>query len=104
MRKQLEAIIEKHNLINQTFENFWLNVDNYIKEEPEECAEIGLADRNQIKPELCGYSFCATKEWDVDHIKVHIYIYLGDDQFRIGDYWCVYDLDGDFLDDYFVID
>lgn len=104
MRKQLEAIIEKHNLINQTFENFWLNVDNYIKEEPEECAEIGLADRNQIKPELYGYSFWVTNKLGFDCIKVYIDINLEGKASQIGDYWCVYDLDGDFLDDYFVID
>ncbi|MBQ3161916.1 MAG: hypothetical protein IJC04_07305 [Oscillospiraceae bacterium] len=104
MRKQLEAIIEKYNLINQTFESFWINVDNYIKEDPEECAEIGLINKNQIKPELHGYSFCVTKEWNVDCIKVYIDIFLEGDSFRIGDYWCVYNLDGEFLDDYFVID
>lgn len=104
MREKLDAIVQKYNLIGRTFERFWKTYDDYLREEPLESKENGLCDRNSITVELYGYSFCVTNELDFDYIKVYIDFFLKGKTMRLGDYWCIYMLDGKEFDDYFVIE
>ena len=104
MREELDYIVKKHNLIDRTFKSFWHNYDCYLEEESKESKEVGLYDRDSINAELYGYAFCVTNELDFDCIKVYIDIFLKGNNVRCGDYWCIYDLDGNKFDDYFVIE
>lgn len=103
MKKELEALIRKHNLINRTFDSFWKNYDRYIIEEPEESAEIGVTNRDSIEAGLYGYSYVISKAFNSDHIKVEIEMVLQSNKTQVGSYWCIFDLSGNCKDDYFVI-
>lgn len=103
MREKLDYIVQTHRLIERTFEGFWLTYDGWLKENPEESREAGFIGRDSIRAELYGYAFCVTNELDFDCIKVYIEWFRKDGTVRCGDYWCIFDLDGNNFDDYFVI-
>ncbi len=104
MRETLEKIVSEHDLINQTFTNFWDCYDNYLSDEDtkEEVEEYGLVDRDSIDVKLYGYSFCVSNDLDFVHIKVYIDCFLKGESTRFATYWSIYDLQGEFFDDYFV--
>ncbi len=104
MREELDAIVQKHNLINRTFEAFWKNYDSYLIEEPGESKELGLLDRNSIYVKLYGYSFSVRTSLDFDSVIVYIDFFKKGETIRTGSCWCIYKPDGDLFDDYFVCD
>ena len=104
MREELDRLVEKFNLIERTFDGFWYAFDSYLKKYPIESKEVGFFSRDSVSVELSGYSFCVTNELDFDCIKVYMDIFLKGETVSCGDYWCIYSLDGDEFDDYFVID
>ena len=104
MKNKLDNIIQKNKMIPRAFESFWNSYDSYLLEESEESKKLELLNRNSITAELYGYSFCVTKDLDFDWIKVCIDFFLKDETTRLGTYWCIYNLDGDLFDDYFVIE
>ncbi len=104
MKETLEKIVNDHDLINQTFAHFWECYDTYLSDEDtkEEVEEYGLVDRNSIDAKLYGYSFWVSKDLDFVHIKVYIDCFLKSETMRFATYWCIYDLEGELFDDYFV--
>ncbi|MBR1555549.1 MAG: hypothetical protein IJ644_09200 [Oscillospiraceae bacterium] len=103
MRQELDNIIKKYDLINQTFENFWETYDTYLTDEltKEESKSYGLIDRNSIRAELYGYSFCVSSDLSFDYIKVTVDCFLKGKTMRFATYWCIYSLDGELFDDCF---
>lgn len=106
MREILEKTVNEHDLINRTFESFWEVYDAYLSEEDAKdiTGELGLADRDSIHAEFYGYSFWVSNDLDFVHIKVYIDCFLKGESTRFATYWCVYDLEGELFDDYFVIE
>lgn len=104
MKETLEKIVNEHDLTNKTLKNFWECYDRYLSDEDtkEEAKQYGLVDRNSIIAELYGYSFWVSNDLDFVHIKVYIDCFLKDQSMRFATYWCIYDLLGEFFDDYFV--
>ena len=104
MKETLEKIVNEHDLINQTLKNFWECYDDYLADEDtkEEAKQYGLVDRNSINAELYGYSFWVSNDMDFVHIKIYIDCFLKGQSMRFATYWCIYDLQGEFIDDYFV--
>ena len=103
MREKLDIIIQKHDLINRTFKNFWEAYDTYLTDEltKEESQGYGLIDRDSIDAELCGYSFCVSNALNFDYIKVTIDCFQKGETMRFASYWCIYNLDGELFDDCF---
>ena len=92
-------------MISRTFDYFWNTYDYYLLEEPTESKELRLFSRDSIDVQLYGYCFCVTNELNFDWIKVCIDFFLkGEKTMRLGTYWCIYKLNGEFFDDYFVIE
>ncbi|MBR1443427.1 MAG: hypothetical protein IJ583_07835 [Firmicutes bacterium] len=106
MREMLDKIIEKYDLIKKTFENFWISYDGYLTDEvtKEESKGYGLTDRNSINAKLSGYSFCVSGGLEFECIKVYIEFFLKGENMPLGRYWSIYEPDGEFFDDYFVIE
>lgn len=104
MRQKLDALITKHDLIRRTMDSFWAMFDCYLEEEPEECAAIGFVNRESVRAELYGYVFGAARNLEFDFIKVYLDVFVQGKSLRVGDYWCIYDLQGNLFDDVFVID
>lgn len=104
MREELDAIVQKYNLINRTFETFWENYDSYLIEEPEESKGLGLLDRDSIYIKLYGYSFSVRNSLNFDSVMVYTDFFKKGETIITGSYWCIYQLNGELFDDYFVID
>jgi len=104
MREELDAIVQKYNLVNRTFEAFWRNYDAYLIEEPEESKGLGLLDRDSIYVKFYGYSFCVINKLDFDSVIVYIDFFRKGETISLGNFRCIYKLDGDLFDDYFIID
>ncbi len=106
MREELENIIKKYNLISNSFEYFWENYDQYISNEDtkDEAKENGFINRDSIAAKLYGYSYCISDDLDFDYIKVYIDCFRKGETMRSITYWCIYDLNGDLFDDYFVLE
>lgn len=104
MKNELEKFVQEHDLIQRTFVSFWNCYKNYLQEYPEEAGEYQLIDRDSVQPELYGYSFVISKKFQRDFVKVLIDIYQKNETFEIGEYWCIYDENGEILDDTFVLD
>lgn len=105
MKEQLNKIVENYGLIDQTWEYFWSSYDYYLIEEPEESAEYGLIDRNSIKHELHSISYRIRKgDFAIEYeaIIVCIYMLLNPTERYIGYYDCLFDSEGNFIDDFFV--
>lgn len=100
----IRKIIGEYDLINRTFKNFWECYDKYLtnEEAKDEIEKYGLVDRNSINAELYGYSFWVANDINFEHIKVYIDCFLKGETSRFATYWCIYDLQGEFFDDYFV--
>lgn len=106
MKEILEKIISEHDLINQTFNNFWKCYDAYLSDEDsrEEIEEYGLVNRNSINVKLYGYSFWISNDLDFEYIKVYIDCFFKGESMRFATYWCIYNLQGELFDDYFVFE
>lgn len=104
MKEILEEIVSEYDLINQTFKNFWECYDKYLtnEETKEEIKEYGLVDRNSIKIKLYGYSFWILNDLDFEHIKVYVDCFIKGEATRFATYWSLYNLQGEFCDEYFV--
>jgi hypothetical protein len=105
IRKELDEIVRKYDLVESTIECFWENYDGYLEEEPEESRELGFADRSSVRAEFYGYYYGVSNNLDFEHIKVYVDGYHKDDGMcRCISFWCIYTLDGELFDDYFVIE
>lgn len=105
MKEQLNKIVESHGLIDQTWEYFWNSYDYYLIEEPEESSEYGLTDRYSIKPKLHSISYRIRKgdfAIEDEAVIVCIYMLLIPTERYIGYYDCLFDSEGNFIDDFFV--
>ena len=103
MRQQLDLLVTQHDLINRTFACFWETFDSYLQEEPQECAKIGFTSRASVKPVLYGYVFGTSTDLAFDFIKVYLDIFVNGESVRAGDYWRIYNLQGEAFDDAFII-
>ena len=105
IRKERDEIVKKYDLVDRTIEYFWANYNCYLEEEPEESRELGFIDRDSVRAEFFGYYYGVPNSYDFEHIKVYVDGYRkGEDMCRTISFWCIYRMDGEFFDDYFVID
>ena len=104
MKNQLEKFVQKYDLVQRTFASFWNCYDDYLQEYPEEAEEYQLIDHDSVRLELYGYSFVISEKFHRDFVKVLIDIYQKNEMYQIGEYWCIYDENGEILDDTFVLD
>lgn len=106
MRNELDSIVQKYDLINHSFEVFWTNYDTYITDEntKEEAKENGFISRDSVTAKLHGYSFCVSEDLDFDYIKVCIDCFRKRETLRSIRFWCIYDLNGELFDDFFVLE
>lgn len=107
MKNKLNELVEKYRLIEYSWEFFWESYDNYIIIEPEESAENAIYNRNSIEPMLYSISYRIKAEYedfDSEVIIVRIDMRLKSNDNLIGHYACIFDLNGECIDDYFVID
>ena len=104
MRKELDELVEKYDLINRTFDSFRKSYDNYLTDDitKEEAAEAGFTDKDTIIPELECYSFVVSKKFSRDYIAVTLECHREGETLCCITYWVIYDLDGNDYDDYFV--
>lgn len=110
IKEQLSNLIEKYNLIDKTFEYFWGCYDNYLTEQPQEAASFGLRDRNSVKPVLYKIDYRLTYGDVVDDDspcfqQLVVMLDIKDSEnFQIGYYECLFSMDGEASDNFFVID
>ncbi|MBP5492942.1 MAG: hypothetical protein J6Y08_08865 [Clostridiales bacterium] len=105
MREALDAIVASCDLINRTFDNFWVCYDDYLTDEitKEEAEEFGLLDRNSVEARLNGYAFCVTDKYGCDLLKVYLDVYKKKQTSQFARYVCIYTTDGQIIDDIFSI-
>ncbi len=104
MKKMLYQIIEKYHLVEQTWEWFWKNYDSYLKEQSEEAQEYGLYSRDSVSPYLFDRSYHVSYENEIEIIRITIHMYRKKDNTYIGNYSHDFDLNGNGVDDWFIIE
>lgn len=110
MREQLTELVRKYDLINRTYEYFWINYDKYLAEEPEEAHSVGLFDRNSIEePFLRNVEYMLTNgksldSFDRELLSVRLDFCLKGSGCIIWNYTCDFTLNGEVFDDWFIID
>ena len=105
IRKELDEIVGKYELVKRTVGRFWKNYDSYLEEEPEESREFGFVDRDSVRAEFYGYYYGVSNNLDFEHIKVYVDGYRkGGGKCRAISFWCIYRMDGELFDDYFVVE
>lgn len=104
MREELDEIVNGNKLIERSFEYFWNCYDNYLTDDitKDESREYGLIDRSSVTPKLYGYSYCVTNTYGFDTIKVYIDIFRKNEEKRFAEYWIIYSINGEVVDDFFV--
>lgn len=110
IKGQINELVQKYDLINQTFDSFWKNYDCYIVEEPEEAESVGLVDRSSIeKPFLRSVYYTLTSvnehnDFELELLVVRLDFYHKEESgCALGDYTCEFTLGGELFDDFFVI-
>lgn len=111
IREQLSELIESYDLINRTYEYFWVNFDKYLSEEPEEAHSVGLFDRSSIKKPFLRYADYkltgsnGQNDFGLELLSVSLDFYHKEESScALGYYTCEFTMDGEVYDDYFVID
>lgn len=110
IKRQIIELVQKYNLIDQTFDSFWENYDSYISKEPEEAESVGLINRSSIeKPFLRSVYYTLTNanehnDFELELLVVRLDFYHKEEpDCVLGDYTCEFTLDGEIFDDFFVI-
>ncbi len=108
IRAQLTGLVEKHDLVNRTYKNFWENYEYYLKENPVEACENGFVDRESIeKPVLMDIEFILTGVDRNDTCVMQLiavdlkWRHRDKERSAVWRYRCVFDLNGEVNDDYF---
>ncbi|MDE7293685.1 MAG: hypothetical protein K2N72_04590 [Oscillospiraceae bacterium] len=105
MRAQLMGLVERYDLVNRTYENFWENYEYYLKENSVEAAENGFVDRESIKkPVMMGIKFILTGVNSNDTCLIAVDLewrHKDKERSAMWCYQCVFDLNGEVNDDYF---
>ncbi|EWM54964.1 hypothetical protein [Ruminococcus flavefaciens] len=97
----LQSFVDEYKLIDETWKSFWKNYNSYIIEDKDEALEMGMINKESIVPDLYSIAYKKireTKEVIVVTIEIH------DTSYRyLGYYDAVYNINGEFEDDFFVI-
>lgn len=107
MRELLDEIINRNHLAQHSIGSFWEAYDAYLKEEPDECKEYGLSDRDSVSTKLSGYAFRVTScnancsDGMEESINIFVDFFRKDTGEYIGRYTCIFNLDGECVDDIF---
>ncbi|MBR4320121.1 MAG: hypothetical protein IKP69_08760 [Oscillospiraceae bacterium] len=104
MKEMLYQLIENYHMIERTWEWFWKNYDSYLLEEPEESAEYGLYSRDSVEAYLVDRSYHSSYNNEMEFIRITIDMRRKKDNHYIGYYSCDFSLDGEDVDDWFVIE
>ena len=103
MREKLDEMVKEHDLINRSFLYFWDAYDDYLVDDitKDEARELNLVDRDSVELNLYGYSYCVTERYESDIIRVNIDAYYKGTYKQIIEYACLFNLNGECIDDYF---
>lgn len=100
-KSNLSSFVNDNKLIYETWKSFWNNYNSYIVEDKDEALEMGMINKDSIIPDLYSIAYKIireTKEIIVVTIKIH------DTSYRyLGYYDAVYNINGEFEDDFFVV-
>lgn len=101
----LQTWCAEHNIIDKARQNFWLCFNNYKQEYPKEYSEvIRNENRKYVKIILDKIKICQNFKIDYGRPTVEIDYEITLNENYIGWYRNVYFFDGEFVDDFFVID
>lgn len=102
---ELQTWCSEHKVIENGQRNFWNAFARYEVEEPEEFFEvIGNENRDCIQLILDKIKLCQNDQMDYGKQTIEVDFDITLKEQRIGWYREVYFLDGEFVDDYFVIE
>ena len=104
IKQEICRLMETYHLIERTWEYFWKNYDSYLKEYPEESKEYDLHDRDSVTAYLIDRSYHNSYENEIEFIRITIEIRRKKDNHYIGYYSSDFSLDGEDVDDWFVIE
>ncbi|MBQ8121350.1 MAG: hypothetical protein IJ172_11330 [Ruminococcus sp.] len=108
LKEQLNEIISRYDLIDVTFDSFWRVYNCYLAESAQEASEYGLFDEDSVNVSLRSESYVISETIKSNGEKnefIEIRIEMRDKQDHyIGYYDAVFDLDGTFADDFFVLE
>ena len=108
MKEQLTKIISEYNLTDVTYDSFWESYKGYLADSAEEAAKHGLVDETSVSITLRSTAYCISEYLErngekMDYIEICYEMFNKQDKY-VGYYDCLFDLDGNMFDDYFVTD
>lgn len=113
MRKELEDFIQSRHILETSREMFKMNFDSYREEEPEEFYEyFGEFRKELFEADMKSVEFILGKypnwfgvsdssDWNEEYVAVIIKMVYHEKE--IGEYKICFDMDGEVIDDYFVM-
>lgn len=94
---------EEYHIFNKCEKGFWTCVESYKSQEPDEFLEVFQNDDASISISLEKLAFCITPDkWGKPTIQIDYDIIFRES--KIGWYREIYFLNGEFIDEHFVID
>lgn len=103
LSQELVLISQKNDLINLTWQLFWENYEQYLIEEPIEARKFGLNNTNSIKAYFDSISYKLMNN-DAELLIVEIKMNNNNNNKYLGYYKSCFNMNGDFIDDFFVIE
>ena len=103
MKEELEALVEKFDLKNRTFQYFRKCYEDYLTDDitKDEAAGFGLKDSSSVTAEFYCYSFLVNERYSDGIIRVSLDIYRKGETIPFFEYDCLFDQNGKFEDDFF---
>ena len=102
IKHSLKAFADEHKITERTWENFWYNFDSYITEDREEALKYGITDKDSIIPEFFSLAY---KIFHDDSEMIVATIRMYDEEYRyLGYYDDLFEMNGECVDDFFVIE
>lgn len=102
IKHSLKSFADEHKIIERTWENFWYAYNSYITEDSEEAGEHGITNKDSIIPEFFSLAYEIFHD-DSEMIVAKIRMY--DKEYRyLGYYDDLFDMNGEGVDDFFVIE
>ncbi|MCL2678459.1 MAG: hypothetical protein FWE85_05345 [Clostridiales bacterium] len=101
----IQAWADEHKIINKCNEGFWQCFENYKTEVPKKFSEVFPNEKNGVSIVLEKICFCLGYYIKYDErptVQVDFCIFLEDSE--IGWYREIYFTDGEFVDEFFVIE
>ena len=98
----LKSIANEHRIIERTWENFWYAYNSYITEDREEAEEYGMTDKDSVIPEFYSLAYKIFHD-DSEIIEATIRMYDKEHHY-LGYYDDLFDMNGEGVDDFFVIE